>query len=142
MLIKEGFKFTSNSKDIICTKSTKINLFNYVPEGVTSPLEKINIDSNNPSYNGYSKIINAYLPLLEGYDLRNDKELSKEEIMMLSLIMLGSNGLLNMIEDNMPKPEVEYINTLVDMLSMMEKDSINGKEDVCLLIVNSLDEIK
>ncbi len=142
MLIKEGFKFTRDSKDIECTKSTKINLFNYVPEGVTSPLEKIKVDKSDSSYDGYSKIINAYLPLLEGYDLANDNELAKEEVTMLSLIMLGSTGLLNLIKDNASNPEIEFIDTLVDMLTMMEKDATNGKEDVCLLVVNSLDEIK
>lgn len=142
MIIKENYEFTNNSMNIVCTKSTKINLFNYVPENIITPIQKIKLDSNDISYDGHSKILNAYLPLLDGYDLVNDNELSKEEVMMLSLIMLGSKGLSKMAEDNTSTSEKEFINSLIEMLTMMEEDSINGKNDVCCLFVNCLDEVK
>lgn len=133
MIIKEGFRYTKESIIAECTKSYQIIIHNFVKEDLESPVRIERLDKNDSSYDGHSKIMEIYLPMLKDYNLENEN-LLKEEKLIISILKEEKDKLLELAQDD------EDLEKLVKTLTEAKKISNEENSSICIYL-NYFDKI-
>lgn len=132
MIIKEGFRYTKGSITAECTKSYQIIIHNFVKE-TESPVRIERLDKNDSSYDGHSKIMEIYFPMLKDYNLENEN-LLKEEKLIISILKEEKDKLLELAQDD------EDLEKLVKTLTEAKKISNEENGSICIYL-NYFDKI-